>query len=821
MNTFYFDDANAFGSGVATPNAGDFITIPNNTAIKVTRYNISRNSYSGLTIPSTSKLIFVEANTKLYLSQSPTINGQIVSAENSELVVSDISGNTEYSFWHDSSSWNSGNIPNEGDNITIPANTLMIVNNSSNISIKAYNSLIIPSSSIFFININYYTLHVKSLDLNGTLKLAEGSSVEIISDSDIYNDITTDGSQFQFNFDVSGAWDNNIIPQPGTMINIPKDTTIILNSTNISSNYYSGLTIPESGKVINQGDNVILYLDTDPNVVGELIFKNNSKIIVNDVSESTITVKYWNDSSIWPNNTVPISGDNIIIPENTMVIIDSAESIDGNIFETLTIPSTSILYINVFNYTFKTYGITIEGVLKLGRNSTFRKLFSNTPRDTYLLYPGFKTYYIDDIDAWDASGIPQANGDFIVPEHTIIKITKRSIASEGYNLIKVPSTSKLIFVGNDILLMANSINLLGEVKTTSGSRLFTNFANAKANQFTLWDDSSSWTSGIPPKAGENITIPSNTHIVVTMNSSISVNGYNKLTIPSTSSLTLNIEYFKLTIQSISVLGSLQLGAENRLIFNQYSPTVRTYSPLYLDVEGIKTSHPGISTSNIQSSYNFVMIASHTTARDFAKYIKYKLINNVAYFIYEPKRISILTNAIRQDIISTSLIHNEGKFISNNPTTSNNLSNMFIQYVCDILVNNPSSQNVLKNISSIRNQINNSNLEQQIINILKQGITTMDFLDNNTYLKSLFSQIQNERPSRIQNRKKEEVYNFPIYGGDDLSVFVRMSSKINVDTSSEYTLIKNVYGSNSLLEFNDSTQQVKIKETIWRININLI
>ena len=49
----------------------------------------------------------------------------------------------------------------------------------------------------------------------------------------------------------------------------------------------------------------------------------------------------------------------------------------------------------------------------------------------------------------------------------------------------------------------------------------------------------------------------------------------------------------------------------------------------------------------------------------------------------------------------------------------------------------------------------------------------------------------------------------------------MSSKINVNTSSEYTLIKNLYGSNSLLEFNDNTQQVKIKETIWRININLI
>ena len=147
--------------------------------------------------------------------------------------------------------------------------------------------------------------------------------------------------------------------------------------------------------------------------------------------------------------------------------------------------------------------------------------------------------------------------------------------------------------------------------------------------------------------------------------------------------------------------------------------------------------------------------------------------------------------------------------------------MFIQYVCDVLVNNPSSQSVLTNITSILNQINNSNLEQQIVTILKQGITTMDFLDNNTYLKSLFSQIQNERPSRIQKRKKGEVYNFPIYGGDDLSVFVRMSSKINTATSSEYTLIKSIYGTNSLLEFTDSTQQIRIRETIWRININLI
>lgn len=820
MNTFYFDDVDAFGSGVSTPEAGEFISIPNNTSIKVTRYNISRNSYSGLTVPSSSRLIFVEENTKLYLSQSPTISGELVSAENSEIIVSDISGRLEYSFWHEPTSWDNSGIPQQGDNINIPENTIMIVDNTSNISIKAYNVLTIPSSSIFYININYYTLYVKEFNLNGTLKLGEGSSVEIISDADIYNDILTDGSQFQYYFDVSSAWTNNLVPTPGFNITVSQDTTIIMTSSNISSGYYNQLNIPETGKLITEGEDVILHLNTDPNVMGEMIFKNNSKIIVNDVSESTVTTKYWNDSTIWEDNLVPTGGRNIVIPENMMVIIDNKDDIDGFVFETLTIPSTSILYINVFNYTFKTYGITIEGVLKLGRNSSFRKLYSELERDTYLLYPGYKTYYIDDIDAWDASGIPQANGDFIVPEHTIIKITKRSIASEGYDKIIVPRTSKLIFVGNAIMLMANSLNILGEVKTNAGSRIFTNFANATTNIFTFWDDVASWSSGVPPKAGEHITIPANTHVVVTMNSSISVNGYGKLTIPASSSLTLDIEYFKLMVESVSITGSLQLGPENRLIFNPYSPTVRTYAPMYLDVEGIKTTQE-LASSNIQSTYNFVMIANHTSARDFAKYIKYKLINNTAYFIYEPKRISILTSSLRQDILGTNLIHNEGRFVSSNSTVSNNLSNMFIQYVCDVLVNNPTSQSVLTNITSIRNQINNSNLEQQIVNILKQGITTMDFLDNNTYLKSLFSQIQNERPARIHKRKKGEVYNFPIYGGDDLSVFVRMSSKINTATSSEYTLIKSIYGTNSLLEFTDSTQQIKIRETIWRININLI
>lgn len=819
MNTFYFDEPNAFGSGVATPEAGELITIPNNTTIKITRYNISRNSYAGLTIPSGSQLVFVETNTKLYLNQSPTINGQVVSAENSEIIVSEITGKLEYSFWHELTSWNGGSIPQAGENITIPENTIMIVDNNSNISFKAYNTLTIPSSSVFFINIDYYTLYVKDFTLNGTLKLGEGSSIEIISDSEIYSDVLETTSHIEFRFNENEAWSTNAVPTPGDNIIVQNDTTIIMDSSNISQSPYNNLYIPETSKVVTEGENVNLYLNNKPDIRGEIIFKNNSKIVVNDLSENTLTAKYWNDSTIWENNIIPVKGQNVIVPDNIYLIVDNEDQIDGNIFETITIPSTSILFFNIANYTVKTYGLTLNGVLKLGRNSGFRKAYSSVPRQN-LLFPGYKTYYFDDTDAWDSSGIPQGGDDLIVPDNTLLKITKRTISTEGYNRILVPSSSKLIFVGKDITLMGNRINIKGEVKTTEGSRILTSLARSTTHIFTLWDDPASWASGVPPKAGEVITIPSNTHIVVTMNSSISINGYSKLTIPANSSLTFDIEYFKFWVGSIDILGSLQLGAENRLIINPYYENIRTFTPLYISADGIKTTQ-NYATSFIQPTYNFVMTASYTKARDFARYIKYKIVENNPYFIYESKRVSVLLSNLNNDIINTSMVHNEGQFVSTNPTTTANLSNMFIQYVCDILVNNPSSQSVLTNTTSIRNQINNSNLASQIINILKQGITTIDFLDNNTYLKSLFSQIQNERPRRLWNRKEGEVYHFPIYGGDDLSVFVRMSSNINVATSGEYSLLKSLYGTNQLLQFNDYNQTVKITETIWRININLI
>ena len=141
MNTFYFDDTDAFGSGVTTPDAGDYITIPENTTIKVTRYNISRNSYSGLTIPASSRLIFVEQNTQLYLNQAPVINGQVISAENSSVIVSQITGRLEYSFWHDLSSWNGGEIPQPGDDITIPDNTILVHRKKESNTLYTINAL--------------------------------------------------------------------------------------------------------------------------------------------------------------------------------------------------------------------------------------------------------------------------------------------------------------------------------------------------------------------------------------------------------------------------------------------------------------------------------------------------------------------------------------------------------------------------------------------------------------------------------------------------------------------------------------------------------
>lgn len=95
------------------------------------------------------------------------------------------------------------------------------------------------------------------------------------------------------------------------------------------------------------------------------------------------------------------------------------------------------------------------------------------------------------------------------------------------------------------------------------------------------------------------------------------------------------------------------------------------------------------------------------------------------------------------------------------------------------------------------------------------------------------------PHRFDNEQINTAYNFPVESGDDISLFVRMSSDVfynsharaedkthdirqdgQDDVSDYYNQLKAVFENKDQLLFNDSEMTVKIKPTTWRVVINL-
>ena len=54
-------------------------------------------------------------------------------------------------------------------------------------------------------------------------------------------------------------------------------------------------------------------------------------------------------------------------------------------------------------------------------------------------------------------------------------------------------------------------------------------------------------------------------------------------------------------------------------------------------------------------------------------------------------LTTINNALSSDLQNLFLSHVEGNFISSNSTTSNTLSEMFIQYINDVLIRTPNKQ----------------------------------------------------------------------------------------------------------------------------------
>ena len=161
----------------------------------------------------------------------------------------------------------------------------------------------------------------------------------------------------------------------------------------------------------------------------------------------------------------------------------------------------------------------------------------------------YKTYYFDDVNAWDNNKVPEAGEDIIVPQNTIIQITQFSILATRYKKLVVPISSRVMFINDYIDLYVEEIDVRGCIQTSNFSNIIINKNKSQNNVYYNWNDLNSWNGSSPPKPGENIIIPPNKNIVVTYESNISIAGYKKLEIPESSSLIFDLAYFQFFIQA--------------------------------------------------------------------------------------------------------------------------------------------------------------------------------------------------------------------------------------------------------------------------------
>ena len=836
------------------PQPNQDIIIPQGNEIVIThRSNIANDTQFGrLHIPANSKLIIDVKNLNIKVTEL-IIHGSIVYSSGSSVNVfpTSQSGNhvRVHKSWGNADIWTNNNIPSTGENVDVPTNTILTIDNANDFQDKVmfFNVLTIPVSSILVLDLPDYTFSFKQMKVLGALKIKRGNATYTRTESVWHNPY---------------AWSNNTIPTQGSNVILPNNSKIIITNQSNPALYFNILKIPSTSQLIVDIPNFELRVQST-NIAGSIKLNHGSKLIVIDtlydyvvkcilsisftgtlldtlklqtptiqsniikqmlstfytVPLKNITVNSYEVSSLNINFNIKTNDKkkalNIVYltttKYNTGLLEDSLVSacnqyISGNTFTIADISNTSVT-------SFANIDITLTGKPK--------------PQvSIWTMYPSnkfYKTYYFDDPNAWDNNTVPTENQDILVPQNTIIQITQYSIISKRYNKLIIPINSQIYFADDNIKLYVKSMNIRGLVRTSKNSKILMSNDLSSNIVFYNWNDVNAWNGSSPPKHGEDITIPNNTNIVVTHVSSISVLGYKNLIIPQSSSLIFDIRYFQFYIQQANVSGTLQMGEGNIMALNTYYALNRTYLPIYLDSTGKYQDTSSNAVSSMNADYNFTLAAVSTKAIDIAMFIKYRTILNNALFVYEPKLLTTINNALLSDLQNLFLSHIEGRFISSNSTTSNTLSEMFIQYINDVLIRTPNNSSLITNKTSIINQINNSNLHTQLTGILTTGLDSFNYTLNNIYLKSMYNQIINEKPQRLANRKDYDIHHFPIYGGDDISIFIKMKANITSGSLTEYNTLKSIYNTpqnSNYIEFNDTNYTVSIKEKIWRIFINL-
>ena len=260
----------------------------------------------------------------------------------------------------------------------------------------------------------------------------------------------------------------------------------------------------------------------------------------------------------------------------------------------------------------------------------------------------------------------------------------------------------------------------------------------------------------------------------------------------------------------------------------FTPTTQhVFLPVYLNNEKIVLDSSENAVTTLDASYNFIMNADYATANFFREFLRYKKKDNVYTFSFNEGYKILFENALKSDIENTATTIYDSSFNSGINPQEASVGRMLVRYIADTLMGHPFAQAFIANESEIINSVNISNLHLQLTSALIDGLSTSSF-SSQEICNSLMIQFVEDSPDRFLYEEEDTVYKFPFCPGDYVSLFIKMNCTINLNeitsgsatTTNIYQMLKNIFGSKSDVVFDDSAEQMKLVEKIWRIKIKL-
>ena len=168
-------------------------------------------------------------------------------------------------------------------------------------------------------------------------------------------------------------------------------------------------------------------------------------------------------------------------------------------------------------------------------------------------------FYFDELNAFgNGVATPKENEDIIIPEDTIIKITKYIISPNSYNSITIPENSKLVFdTENTTLYVKNAPDISGEIITLPNCSVTTQDVSGNISPYQYWHNISSWSFFSIPHANQDIIIPQGNEIVITHRSNIANDTqFGRLHIPANSKLIIDVKNLNIKVTELIIHGSI-------------------------------------------------------------------------------------------------------------------------------------------------------------------------------------------------------------------------------------------------------------------------